>query len=78
MLAATVACLPIFMTGREIARWEGGLFVAYYAVYVLYLILAAQQHGALPAFSSAMMSFVIPITIVTVIVALMRPKPKRA
>jgi cation:H+ antiporter len=77
MLAATVACLPIFVTGREIARWEGGLFVAYYAVYVLYLILAAQQHDALPAFSSAMMSFVIPITIVTVIVTVMRPHPKR-
>ena len=75
MLAVALACLPIFMTGREIARWEGGVFVAYYAAYVAYLILAAQQHEALPAFSAAMMSFVIPITVVTLFVVLLgRPK----
>ena len=75
MLAVALACLPIFMTGREIARWEGGVFVAYYAAYVAYLILAAQRHEALPAFSAAMMSFVIPITVVTLVVVLLgRPK----
>jgi cation:H+ antiporter len=78
MLAATVACLPIFVTGREIARWEGALFVAYYVAYVAYLILAAQQHDALPAFSSVMMGFAVPITIVTVIVTVMRPKTRHA
>jgi cation:H+ antiporter len=72
MLAVALACLPVFMTGREIARWEGGVFVAYYAAYVAYLILAAQQHDALPAFSAAMMSFVIPITVVTLVVVLLR------
>jgi cation:H+ antiporter len=75
MIAVALACLPIFMTGREIARWEGGVFVAYYAAYVAYLILAAQQHDALPAYSAAMMSFVIPITIITFVVLLLR-KPK--
>jgi cation:H+ antiporter len=72
MLAVTLACLPVFMTGREIARWEGGVFVGYYVAYVAYLILAAQQHDALPAFSSVMLSFVIPITVVTLIVVLLR------
>jgi cation:H+ antiporter len=76
MLAVALACLPVFMTGREIARWEGGVFVAYYAAYVAYLILAAQQHDALGAFSAAMMSFVIPITLVTLVVVLLR-KPTR-
>ncbi|MFO0471020.1 MAG: calcium/sodium antiporter [Pseudomonadota bacterium] len=75
MLAVALASLPVFMTGREIARWEGGVFVAYYAAYVTYLILAAQQHDALPAFSGAMMSFVIPITVITLVVVLLR-KPK--
>jgi cation:H+ antiporter len=75
MIAVALACLPVFMTGREIARWEGGVFVMYYAAYVAYLILAAQQHDALPAFSAAMMSFVIPITIITLVVVLMRRAP---
>lgn len=72
MLAVALACLPVFMTGREIARWEGGVFMAYYVAYVAYLILASQQHDALGALSTAMMSFVIPITVVTLIVVLLR------
>jgi len=73
MIAVALACLPVFMTGREIARWEGAVFLVYYAAYVTYLILATQQHGALGSFSTAMMSFVIPITVVTLVVMLLRP-----
>jgi cation:H+ antiporter len=76
MLAVAAACLPIFFTGREIARWEGALFIGYYAAYVGYLILAAQRHAALAAFSGAMLSFVIPLTIVTLVVSLLRPAPR--
>jgi cation:H+ antiporter len=72
MLAATFACLPVFLTGREIARWEGGLFVGYYIAYVAFLVLSARQHEALPAFSAVMLSFVAPLTIVTLLVALLR------
>ena len=75
MLAVALACLPVFLTGREIARWEGGVFVAYYAAYVAYLILAAQQHAALQAYSSVMMGFVVPLTLVTLVVAVL---PRRA
>ena len=72
MLAVALACLPIFMTGREIARWEGVVFLGYYVAYVAYLILASQQHAALGTFSTAMMTFVIPITVVTLIVVFLR------
>lgn len=71
MVAALLACLPIFMTGREIARWEGGVLLAYYVAYTTYLILAAQRHAALGAFSTVMMSFVIPLTIVTLVALLL-------
>ena len=72
MLAVALACLPVFMTGREIARWEGGVFLAYYVAYVTYLILAAQAHAALPFFSTAMLSFVLPLTVVTLVVVFVR------
>jgi len=72
MLAVALACLPVFMTGREIARWEGVVFIVYYGAYVTYLILAAQQHALLGTFSAAMMSFVVPITVITLIVAFIR------
>jgi cation:H+ antiporter len=74
MLGVAFACLPVFLSGREIARWEGALFLAYYAAYTAYLVLRAQEHAALPAFSYIMMSFVVPLTVVTlVIVGLRRP-----
>ena len=72
MVAALFACLPVFLSGREIARWEGALFLAYYAAYTAYLVLAAQQHAALPAYSSMMMGFVVPLTVLTLVVALLR------
>lgn len=70
MLAALVACLPVFLTGREIARWEGMLFLGYYAAYTAYLVLAAQRHDGAEAFADAMLGFVVPLTIVTLGVSL--------
>jgi cation:H+ antiporter len=78
MLAVALACLPVFMTGREIARWEGAVFLGYYVAYVAYLIMASQEHAALPAFSGVMMSFVVPITIVTLVVAMFGSRSKPA
>jgi len=72
MLAVAFACLPVFFSGREIARWEGGLFIGYYIAYTAYLIMASKQHELLPRFSEVMLTFVIPLTIVTLIVMLLR------
>ncbi len=76
MVAVALACLPVFLTGREIARWEGGVFLGYYVAYVAYLILAAQQHDALPYFSNVMLSFVVPLTLVTLVASVLRPRAK--
>lgn len=78
MLAVAFACLPIFLTGREIARWEGGVFLGYYVAYVVYLILDTQGHDALELYSSTMLSFVVPITLITLVVSLLRGKPAAA
>jgi cation:H+ antiporter len=75
MLAVAFACLPILLTGREIARWEGGVFLGYYAAYLLYLVLAAQQHDSLPAYSGVMLSYVIPLTAVTLLVSFLKRRP---
>jgi cation:H+ antiporter len=72
MLAVAVACLPIFFTGHCISRWEGALFLAYGAAYTSYLILGAVEHGALPLFSGVMLVFVIPLTVLTLLVVTVR------
>jgi cation:H+ antiporter len=68
MIAVAIACLPIFASGATIARWEGALFLFFYAAYTAYLVLAAQQHDALPAFSAVMQVFVLPLSAVTLAV----------
>jgi len=78
MIAVAVACLPIFFTGRSIARWEGAVFLGYYAAYTLYLILASQQHNALSTYTLVMQSFVLPLTALTLVVVVGRALRARA
>lgn len=70
--AVGAACLPIVTTGHLVARWEGLLFLAYYAAYTAYLLLAGASHDLLPAFSTAMLLFVVPLTMLTVAVSVLR------
>jgi len=72
MVAVALACLPILFTGHVISRGEGAVFVGYYVAYTAYLIFAAARHDALPAFSAAMVTFVLPLTIITLVVLAVR------
>ena len=68
MIVVAFACLPIFFTGGVISRKEGALLLGYYVAYTLYLILAAAHHDALPRFSAVMLYFMIPLTVVTMLI----------
>lgn len=72
MLAVALACLPIMASGREIARWEGWVFLGYYAAYTAYLVLAAQQHAFLPGLTNLMANYVMPVTVIVLILHLMQ------
>lgn len=62
MIAAFVACVPAFITGREISRWEGAVLLFYYIAYTGYLVLASQSHQALTSYSQILLYGVIPLT----------------
>jgi cation:H+ antiporter len=68
MIAVAVACLPIFFTENRISRWEGIFFWLYYIIYTLFLFLKSTEHDTLPVFNTVMLGFVIPITVVTLII----------
>ncbi|MDH3224717.1 MAG: calcium/sodium antiporter [Gemmatimonadota bacterium] len=79
MVAVAVACLPIFMTGHQIGRRYGALFLGYYLAYTAYLLLKAAEHDALAPFSAVMAWFVVPLTLVTLASGLYRSRTvKRA
>jgi cation:H+ antiporter len=62
----------VFFVGHRLDRWEGVMFLGYYAAYLTYLALNAVRHEALDEFSLAMIAFVIPITAVTVAILVWR------
>ncbi|HNQ21484.1 MAG TPA: calcium/sodium antiporter [Phycisphaerae bacterium] len=62
VLAVAVATLPVFFTGGRVSRWEGALFLAYYAAYVMFLIFAALSHAAQALFEAALLWFAVPLT----------------
>lgn len=68
MVAVAFVVLPIVFTGFTVARWEAGLFLAYYSAYVAYLLLDSAGHDALPRFSAVMLGFVLPLTALTLVV----------
>ncbi|MBL8239153.1 MAG: calcium/sodium antiporter [Bryobacterales bacterium] len=78
MMAASLACLPIFLRRLEIARWEGALFFGYYVAYTLYLLLDATGHDALPYYSGLMLWFVLPLTAITFLTILYRETRRNA
>ena len=72
MLAVAVACLPIFFTGHLISRAEGGAFVGFYVAYSVYLVLLATANPILPLFQAGLAFFVLPLTGLTLAIALLR------
>lgn len=72
MVAVSVACLPILFTGYRIDRWEGAVFLAYYLAYTGFVVLKATEHDLLEPFSHVMVIFVLPITILTLVIVLLR------
>ncbi len=65
VIAAAVACLPIFFTGHRIDRWEGALFLTYYGAYAAYVVAAAVGSSTVDEMVAAALWFVVPLSVLT-------------
>ena len=74
MTAVAIACFPIFFTGYTISRWEGAVFFGYYIAYATFLILDATNHYAAPVFAGVVVGFILPITVLTVVLVWLRQR----
>lgn len=74
MIAVAIATLPIFFTGHTIARWEGAVFLGYYAAYTGYLLLDAADHDLTAQLGAAITWFVLPLTVLTIAIAVVRQR----
>ncbi len=68
MVAVCIACLPIFFVGHRIDRWEGFVFLGFYAAYTVYLIMMSNKHEALNVYHSVLFLGIGPLVLLTVLI----------
>ena len=71
MVFVALVTLPVFYIDNRVSRIEGGLLLAYYIVYVMYVVLRAAESFILPAVV-LFVAFFIPITFIILIVIAIR------
>lgn len=77
MAVACFSCLPVFFAGRAIRRWEGILFLLYFALYVAYLVLDETRHRGILTLKNSVLWFVGPLTVVTLAVSVVHDVRRR-
>jgi len=65
MIAASVACLPVFFIGHVISRWEGGVFLASYLAYAVVLGMNTTGNAFIEPLEEALLFFVGPLVMLT-------------
>ncbi len=65
MIAVAVACLPIFVVGHVLQRWEGVTFFVLYLLYIGWLVLDASEYARRDSYSTVVLFLVLPITAIT-------------
>ncbi len=78
MIAVAIVSMPVFLTGRRIARWEGLFFLLSYVAYTVWSVLAAKQHAALADFRWAMLWIAAPTMGLLLLLSLVMPNKAEA
>ena len=74
MIAVAIACLPIFANGYALLRWEGVLFLAFYAAYLGWLLVDAADHEIKDSYAVGILGFMLPLSVVTLVVIAVRER----
>jgi cation:H+ antiporter len=72
MTIVLFACLPVFFAGQAIRRWEGVMFLSFFAIYLANLVLEEIQDERVLTLQNAVVWFIAPLAIVTVAVSAWR------
>jgi len=72
MIGVALAAFPIFFSGYQVGRFEGGVLVTAYVGYAVYLIMTATEHESLGTYQMALTWFVLPLLGVMLLVLLVK------
>jgi cation:H+ antiporter len=78
MTIVLFACLPVFFAGQAIRRWEGVMFLSFFAIYLANLVLEEIQDERVLTLQNAVVWFIAPLAVVTVAVSVWREFRKPA
>jgi len=78
MVLVALACLPVFLIGHTIERWEGGVLLAFYVLYTAALICGAQGNQRGVALVTNIALVLGPLAVAGYVWTLLRrPRPTR-
>lgn len=72
MLVATLACLPLLAARHQLGRAQGALLLAWYALYVLWLVLVTRFGSVPPLAAQVILYALLPASLVWVLVDWLR------
>lgn len=72
MTVVMFACLPVFFAGQAIRRWEGVMFLFFFAIYLASLVLEEIRDERVLTLHNAVLWLIAPLTIVTIAVSVWR------
>jgi cation:H+ antiporter len=67
MVLVAASCLPVFVSGSRIDRWEGAGFLGYYALYLVYLFLVASGSPWRSGFELFVLAGLLPLTVIVLV-----------
>lgn len=77
MIAVALVCFPIFLTGYKVQRWEGFLFLSYYAAYTVVVVMVAKNESLSEHYGTYIMFGVIPLTVLTFVSSMLLSRKKK-
>lgn len=69
MILVSIACWPVFATGRQIARWEGSVFFLYYLLYTTLIVMEASGSAWAQPLQKLIVFVVAPATVIALAVS---------
>jgi cation:H+ antiporter len=58
----------MFARGYALRRWEGVMFLAFYAAYLTWLVLDSTDHAIRDEYAVGILGFMLPLSVVTLVV----------
>jgi cation:H+ antiporter len=72
MIGVALSCLPIFISGYVITRFNGFAWIGFYILYVAYMLMVTQSSPMAAGFGTFVISVIIPIAGLVTVIALVR------